>query len=509
MKVKAMTFGALSLCLGFNLAGQDRPNIVFIMSDDLNDWVGAFGGNPQALTPNMDKFCAEQAMIFTNNHVPGPVCGPSRSAMLSGYRPETTGIYGNAQNMRGSALVQQNLTLPEYFSKNGYLTISKGKIFHRHQTANGYDMGQWAFDVWEPVQGNFNPQKDKLYSRLQGLYDGKKMENARHEGGTPGNELTWAPTIAEKEDTPDYQTALWFAELLKEDYDKPFFMAVGFAKPHLPWYVPQEYFDRYRLEDIKIPEFRLNDLDDILTPTGQQKFDPTGDFLWLMEDEMRFKMSVRAYLATISYVDDCVGIILDAIEKSRYKDNTIIVIMGDHGWHLGEKLKYGKATLWSEATRTPLIIKTPGMKQGSECKRVVNLQDIYPTLINLCGLPTKEGIEGRSIAPLLKSPAIKWAFPSITTLNQSFTVNDEEWRYTRYTDGTEELYNLKKDPMEWNNLIHSNDKKSLQAKSRLEKLIPLNPAPPLPTNSIGNRDEGIIRTPDLTIKPERILKKLK
>jgi arylsulfatase A-like enzyme len=499
MKSKIISTGTLALSLSLMTFAQDRPNVVFIMSDDLNDWIGALGGNPQVKTPNLDRFCNEKAMVFFNNHCPGPVCGPSRSAMLSGFRPETSGVYGNAQNMLQSALVQQNATLPEYFSAHGYITISKGKIFHRHQTALGYDAGQWAYDIWEPATGSSAAQTDKLYSRLKGLYNGVKNENMLYEGGTPGNELAWAPTVKGKEETFDYLTASWFVEQLKKDYSKPFFMFMGISKPHLPWYVPQEFYDKYEIDSIKIPEYKLDDLDDILTPMGKIKFSMTGDVRWLLQDEMLFKHSVRAYMAAVSYVDECIGLVLDAIDNSKYKDNTIIVIMGDHGWHLGEKLKFGKAALWSETTRTPLIIMTPEMIQGSRCNRVVNLMDMYPSLIELCGLPIKENIEGRSIVPLLSNSDLVWPYPSITTYNKSFTTNDEEWRYTKYSDGTEELYNMKIDPMEWNNLIKSTEIEAIQAKSRLASFIPSHSANDVP----NDENVTVINKPDMTIKATR------
>lgn len=510
MKREYISTGILSLFFAFSAQSQNRPNVVLIIADDLNDWVGALGGNPQVITTNMDKFCRENAMIFKNAHAAGPLCCPSRSALLSGFRPETTGCYTNSRNMRESVLIQQYATLPEYFSKNGYLTISRGKIFHRHQTEAGQDMGQWAFDVWEPVKGNGRIQRDKLYSRFEGLYNGVKRDNYKYEGGKLGSVLEWAPTIAGKEETVDFLTAQWFAKELKKDYEKPFFMAVGFQKPHLIWNVPQEYFDRYSIDTIKIPEYRLNDLDDILTPSGEMKFKPTDDFLWLQQDENLFKHAVRAYMASITYVDECMGIVLDALKKSRYDNNTIVIIMGDHGWHLGEKLRFQKNTLWSESTRTPLMIRTTDMIQKSECNRVVNLIDLFPTLIELCGLPKRDILEGRSFMSLLKNPDKKWPYPSITTYaGGSLTMNDETWRYTKYKDGTEELYNLQKDPMEWENLITSKDKEAIKAKARLEKWIPKYIAPDLPINKVDIRDSGIINKPDLTIDKTRPLEKLK
>jgi arylsulfatase A-like enzyme len=266
-------------------------------------------------------------------------------------------------------------------------------------------------------------------------------------------------------------------------------MAVGFAKPHDPFFVPQEYFDLYDLDKIKLPEFKLDDLDDILTPSGKKKFKPSNDFLWVRQDEKLYKSAVRAYMATISYVDECVGIVLNALKNSKYDQNTIIVIFGDNGWHLGEKLKFAKNTGWSESTRVPLIIKTPNSDQNSKCDRVVNLMDLYPTLIELCGLPPRDFIAGRSLVPLLKNPGKKWPYPSLTTIGLgSFTVNDEKWRYISYIDGTEEVYDLKHDPMEWTNLNNSGKKNVQKAKNRLSAWIPKTYAPELPENSTTVHD---------------------
>ncbi len=235
--ITLLGFLALTACT----QEQEKPNVLFIAIDDLNDWVGAFGGNPQMLTPNMDEL-ASQSVVFQNANCAGPVCGPSRSALLSGFMPYNTGIYGNANNMLNSEIVQTHATLPEYFSKNGYLTISKGKIFHKHTTENGFDHGQWAYDIWEQEKGSGGIQSDKMFSRNKGIINGVKEENNPYASGG-GTEFGWAPTEGGKEMTKDYITAQWFAEQLNKDFDKPFFMAIGISKPHLPWYVPQEYFD--------------------------------------------------------------------------------------------------------------------------------------------------------------------------------------------------------------------------------------------------------------------------
>lgn len=511
MKKELISAGVLSLLVSFSAHGQNRPNVLFIAMDDENDWLGPFGGNPQVLTPYMDRLCNDNAMIFNNAHCAAAVSCPSRSALLSGFRPEKTGCYGNSQNMLSSELIQQYATMPEYFSKNGYLTISRGKIFHKHNTEEGRDQGQWAFDIWEPTTGKMAPRPEMYSSRNDGIVDGVKLADQTY-STRRGTDFAWGPTICKKEETVDYLTAKWFEQQLQKDFDKPFFMAVGIAKPHLPWFVPQEYFDMYNLDSVKIPKYRTDDLDDILTPSGKKKFSPSDDFLWLQQDELRFKAAVRAYMASTTYVDECVGIIIEALRKSKYFDNTIIVIWGDHGWHLGEKLRFRKVTLWSESTRMPLIIRTPEMKNSSVCNRVVNLMDLFPTLIDLCGLPERDFIDGRSLTPLLKNPDKKWPFPSITTQAAgSFTINNEKWRYTKYNDGTEELYDLKNDPMEWMNLIRSGDRKALSAKTKLAKWMPVTSAPDLPEIKEGDSDAetgvaGDLKNPFNKIRPLDMLK---
>jgi arylsulfatase A-like enzyme len=353
---------------------QTRPNVVIIAIDDLNDWVGSFGGNPQTRTPNMDKFCAEGAVSIQNAYCPGPVCGPSRSALLSGFMPNRTGIYSNSQNMRRSPIVQTHATLPEYFAQAGYTTLNRGKLFHKHATPAGLDEGQWAITDWSDTTGTSDVDRAHLYSRLEGIYGGKKGDvagkNPDDTGGDgEGTEFSWGPSPDRKEDTLDWQTAEWAAGQLGKKHDKPFLMVVGISKPHLPWYVPQEYFDRHPLDSIKIPEHHLDDLDDILTPAGKKKFGPTADFRWVQQDDL-FKRAVQGYLASASYADDCVGLVLDALAKSPEYKNTIVVIFGDHGWHLGEKLRFRKATLWQEATRLPLMIRVPGPRASRSPKRI-------------------------------------------------------------------------------------------------------------------------------------------
>ena len=511
-----------TLCFGLgslHAAEKARApyNVLFIAVDDLNDWVGAFGGAPQkrSATPNLDRFAKSGSVVFQQANCAGPVCGPSRSALLSGFMPNRSGVYGNAHNMRNSALVQTHLTLPEYFAKHGYRTLSSGKIFHKHAG----DDGHWAFDQWVATEGGGGSQVDpqRLTSRSRNLIDGKPAPfapakgegNADGEGG--GTEFSWGPTKGPKEDSRDWKAAAWAAAQLAQPSAKPFFIALGISKPHLPWYVPQEYFDRHPLESIQLPDIRLNDLDDVIDAKGRPKFSATPDFKWVQQDPQLHKGAVRAYLAATSYADDCVGHVLDALEKSPARDNTIVVIWGDHGWHLGEKSRFRKATLWAESTRLPLVIRMPGMKSQQDCPRVVNLMDLFPTLIEACGLPTKPEIDGRSIVPLLRDPKLPWAYPSITVMDQgNAAVRDERWYFIRYKDGTEEFYDMSRDPLQWTNLAASKDQEIQTQRKRLAASFPATFAPEVAKSEGGKAAKTEqAGKPDPTIRPARAAANLK
>jgi arylsulfatase A-like enzyme len=486
--------------------------VLFIAIDDLNDWVGALAGASQAqsATPRMDKFTRSGSVVFQQANCAGPVCCPSRSALLSGFLPNRSGVYGNSQNMLDSKLVQTHYTLPEYFSKHGYRTSSTGKIFHKHAG----DEGHWAFDEWVATEGGSGSQVDPehLTSRNKNLVNGKPAhfppwKRAGNEGGDGegGTEFAWGPSRGPKEESRDWKAAAWAAAQVAEPSTRPFFLALGISKPHLPWYVPKEYYDRHPLEIIKLPEFRLDDLGDIVDAKGEAKFTPSADFRWVQQDTNLFKSAVQAYLAASSAADDCVGHVLDALEKSPARDNTIVVIWGDHGWHLGEKLRFRKATLWAESTRLPLIIRVPGMKARQDCSRLVNLIDLYPTLIDLCGLPPKPEIDGRSIAPLLRDSKTPWPYPSITVEGEgNASVRDERWYFIRYQDGTEEFYDMERDPMQWTNLATSKDPEIRAQKARLAALFPASFAPGVVKSKKSKGDkEDKVGTLDLTIKPQR------
>lgn len=428
---------------------DQRPNVLFIAIDDINDWIGPLGGHPQALTPQLDKFCHEGAMIFKNAVCAAPICGPSRSAVLSGFMPNHTGVYGNASNIIFTDIGKTHAMLPEYFTKNGYYTLSNGKIFHKHGIDGKYtDFGHWAYDEHARARKGVKdaPDKKQVTSAGAGIING--ITKPEYKGKA---KLSWGPTQSPFNETVDYRVADWASQKLQQDYDQPFFMAVGFIKPHLPWFVPQEFFDKFDLATIQAPEVDDHDLDDILTPKGKQAFQPSNEYKWIKEHGLE-KEATRAYLANINYTDTCIGMVFDALEKSGHADDTIVVVWGDHGWHLGEKQRYLKNTLWSEATKTPFMVRMPGMNKAVYCDRTVSLIDIYPTLIELCGLPKKE-LDGIDFSALLSDPNATWERPGITVSADGTSVMGERWHYISNLDGSEELYDLSTDQMEHTNLV--------------------------------------------------------
>ncbi len=427
-------------------------NFLFIAIDDLNDWTGFLGGHPQTLTPNMDRL-AKQGMVFEKAYCAASVCNPSRAALLTGYRPASTGVYNNKDFMRDSEVLKDALTLPQWLSKYGYFSMARGKIFH-NAWGVWSDPGSW--DLHENTIGGYGNSIRREGFQVNGIPVGEAATN-----------FDWGPTDGVFEQTEDYLTAKWAGEQLQKDHDKPFFLACGIFRPHLEWFVPQQFFDKFPLEGIILPEVKEDDLNDvpkagILTSrdyVAAKKFNKQKD-------------AVQAYLACINYADSCIGVVLDALEKSKYADNTIVILWGDHGWHLGEKLRYKKFTLWEESARMPLIIRVPGMtKQGSRCERTVNLLDLYPTITELAGVPQNKANEGISIVPLLKNANKKWNHPSLTTMGQNrHSIRDERYRYIRYQDGSEELYDHKVDSMEWNNL--ADNPKYNKIKTKLGSFMP-------------------------------------
>ncbi len=443
----------------------ERPNILFISIDDLNDWTGNLGGHPQAITPNLDEL-AKQGILFTNAHCSQAVCTASRNSLLSGLHPTTSGWYGSISAMRKTydQVMEDHKMLPHYFKDHGYKTMAVGKIFHQGVT----DYKDKMDDFWDEVAPDYNVPKD-LRDRGDG-YGGNKFYPFPRKGSqvvnhygkdfNSGHSLCWG--ALEREDMPggkmfDELIADWAVDRLTEDHDDPFFLAVGFVRPHVPYTAPKEYFDLYNLENIIIPEVPENEMADIPMMGKSIAFGTIkiGDHYAVANlSESYWKEMVYAYLACVSFVDDQLGKVIEALENSRYADNTIVVLWSDHGQHLGEKKHWRKQALWEESTRVPLYFSIPGQQsKGAQSSRVVSLLDIYPTLIDLCGLPRIEKLDGQSLVPLLHDPDRKWDKPVLNSwYYKNLAVRSENFRYIHYRDGGEELYDHRNDPGEHFNL---------------------------------------------------------
>jgi arylsulfatase A-like enzyme len=405
-----------------------RPNVLFIAIDDLNDWIGCLGGHPDTKTPNIDRL-ARRGIVFTRCYCSAPACNPSRASLLTGVRPSTSGVYRNNQPWRPA--MPGAVTLPHHFKNNGYKVFGRGKIFHG---GHSKDMQAWHTYI---DQGPDPKPDNRPLNGIKGT--------AHFDWGPLGDEIT-------DEDMDDTKVANWAADFLHQDHEKPFFLACGLYRPHLPWYNPKKYHDMFPPESVTLPEVNEEDLNDVPEP-GVKMARPQGDHKKVTETN-NWKKAVSGYLASIAFTDANVGRILDALEKSKYNENTIIVLWGDHGWHLGEKLHWRKFALWEEATRMPLIISLPNSPhQNVKCNRTVTLLDLYPTLSSLCGLPAQQQCEGHNLKPLLDNPQSPWKYPALTTYKRNnHTIRSERWRYIEYEDGSQELYDHQNDPLEWNNL---------------------------------------------------------
>jgi arylsulfatase A-like enzyme len=431
------------LALPLAAAAQDPgPDVLFIAVDDLNDWVGYLGGHPQTLTPNIDRLAA-RGMAFMNAHSPSALCNPTRTALLTGLRPSTSGIYGNAPDWRTVELFESITTLPKHFRDNGYRTYGAGKIFHAHTFAPGGFAGFNDTSAW-----------DDFYPALDRQLPDEVGPPARPANRNPvARTFDWSAVVTDDAAMGDGQVVSWVGRQLTSDTGMPRFVAAGIYRPHLPWYVPQKYLDLHPLDRVELPPVRADDLNDVPEIARPGEADAVAVHEWITA-EGRWREGVQAYLASVSFADAMVGRLLDALDASGRADNTIIVLWGDHGYHLGEKGRWHKSTLWEESTHVPLIVVAPGVTTpGSRTSRPVSLMDLYPTLAELAGLEIPQHVEGRSLVPLLEDPERAWDFPAITTYGyDNHAVRTERYRYIRYSDGSEELYDHASDPNEWTNL---------------------------------------------------------
>lgn len=437
-----------------------RPNVVMMIADDLNDWIGAMKGHPGVKTPHLDRLAA-RGTLFTNAHCQAPWCAPSRASFMTGLRPTTTGIYGLTGASLGDAV-----SLPQAFVRAGYDVRAAGKIFHTKP-------------------GSLQHREFPVVAKLTSPAYGRRPKTKLH--ATFGSPLTdWGVYPENPDEHIDAEIAAWGVNALKEPRNKPLFLALGFYRPHMPSYAPQLAFDLYPKAKVQLPTVPANDLDDV-PPKGLQIARGGG---FRGQDVQRAGVArdlVQAYLASISWMDMQVGRVLDAVEAGPDADNTVIVLLSDHGLHLGEKQHWAKSTLWERSTQVPLIVSAPGKRGGLRTGRTAELLDIYPTLVELCGLPANAKLEGHSLVPQLRDPNAPRLWPALTNLSgQHNAVRDERWRLIRYNDGTEELYDHDNDANEWKNLAA--DPRFKEVKSRLRAALPATTAPFAGGAGVGAND---------------------
>lgn len=453
----ALALSALGLTCSLQAqsANPNKPNILFIAVDDWNDWVGCMG-NEQAITPHVDRLAA-RGMLFTNASCAASVCNPSRAAVMSGLRPTTTGVYENATPLQ-TQLDDGHLTIAKYFRKHGYLAHGSGKLYHDQIGGHPHD----DFDDYYFWNEHYRKWGWELgYSRKPDL-EPSKRPYAKITSKTKRN-FDFGPVVGEESKMPDFMSTSYGVEFLKQKHEKPFFLAIGQFKPHLPWFAPKKYFDMYPLDKIQHPPTKDGDLDD-LPKIALKRTNDSASKHHLVKELDEWKKAIQGYLACISFSDAQVGRLLDALDASPYKDNTIIVLWSDHGYHLGEKDHWHKRTLWERSVKVPYIIVAPGVtKAGTRCVAPVDLMSVYPTLLELAGLPANPQIkdQGVSVKPLLLDPSCSWEnYALCTHIRGNHSVRSEHYRYIRYQDGSEELYDHRVDPNEWNNLAHKPTKET-------------------------------------------------
>ena len=490
--------------IGFSLFGAEKPNVLLIVCDDLNDYVETLGGHPQTKTPNLRKFI-ESGVSFTQAHCNIPICNPSRASFATGIYPHTSQQFG-FEDWDKNEILKNSRTMMAHFSANGYHTLGTGKVMHNRDSqewdeyGHPSDYGPFLFDGQDkiPHLGVPSPFRDD-FGIIDGTYG--PLEKVSHktspDTGKPYSWMTggWKKqrelkyeSDSDRDPTGDELNAQWAVkrlnELAEEKTPKPFFMGVGFVRPHTPLIVPQKYFDRFPLDSIKLPEILKGDAEDTFKNTvTSQEDDRSGDRGTKMYDsliasyqgdrELALKKFIQAYLASVASIDDLVGDLLKALDETGLAKNTIVIFTSDHGWGNGEKDYLYKNALWQESTRVPLILRAPGVSpKGQTCDHPVSLVDLYPTLLDLCGLPANtmknekgRPLDGFSLKPLISDPEKgKWQGPdyALTALYkwaryydpayQNYSLRFKDWRYVRYENGKEELYHTAKDEHEWNNL---------------------------------------------------------
>lgn len=524
-----LTLAVFCVIVGTAVHAAERPNVLFIIVDDLNDMPLHPAGKPYVPTPNFDRLAA-RGVSFTNAHCNDPICAPSRSSMLTGLYPQTSSLYW-FEDYRENAVLSRSVTLTEHLATNGYNVYSVGKIYHGNQDPKGFfaargpggNIGPWPWDGMTQNKRGFIPHPQQLFFYADDADPDMdyKWEHtfgplsmvpdyaADQENGVPGYRgwrLSGKPWRYESEDDrdamPDETNAAWAADVLSQQHpDKPFVLFTGFSRTHTPLYAPQKYFDKFPLDHIKVPEaFRKGDLDDCASSLANTSLYAFRRYQMLFRHKDRpllYRQWLQAYMACVSFIDDQVGTVLDALAASPHADNTVVFLTSDHGFHVGGKEALYKQTLWDSGTRIPFIVAgLDGMPRGVRCHQPISLIDVYPTFIDVCGLPANPHVgrsdlplDGHSIQPLILNPEGDWTGPDVAitalpgkdhsqhqehfgTLYPHFSVRARDWRYSLTSDGQEELYRYSSDPYEFTNLASDPEYAAVKA-DLLRQLVAL------------------------------------
>lgn len=458
-------------------ANESNPDVLFIAVDDLNDWIDLLDANAPIRTPNLRRLAA-RGVNFTRAYCASPACNPSRAAVLLGLRPSSTGVYGNKSDWRGA--VPNAVTLPRYFINHGYRVEGCGKIFHHHLGGAFHDDDSFHdfTHLTNPPDAPMPPEK------LNGL---PGYGTANTDWGA------WPPDPANHVDVRTVDDAL---ARLKQPREKPLFLAVGIFRPHMPYFAPEAAFAEYPADSVVMPPIQPDDRTDL--PTGALALLKLKAlfFRGMMRAEKNrpgtWSQAVGAYQACATFADAQIGRLLDALDETGRVDRTIVVLWSDHGYHLGEKEHWEKFALWETTTHVPLIVVAPGVtKESSVCDTPVSLLDIYPTLVELAGLPSNTACDGTSLVPLLRDPTRRQNRVALMTYQRgNHAVRSRRWRYIRYADGTEELYDHGNDPYEWTNLAAEPDLAHVLNRHRRELPRREMPAVPDLTRAGGGEHSG-------------------
>jgi len=439
------------LAAGMPAAAQTsarRPNVLLIMSDDLNNNLGTYG-HPLVKTPNIDRL-AQRGVRFDRAYNQFPLCNPSRASLLTGLRPDTIRIYELVTQFRQNRPTA--VALPQLFKNNGYVAARVGKIYHYGVPGQIGTPGLDDPPSWDVTVNPHGVDKDVEEPLLTNYTPG------RTQAGNLGSALAFHASTARDEDHTDGKVASETIALLEANKDRPFFIAAGFYRPHCPYIAPQKYFDMYSLDKIKVPQVSPQQLAQYPDPAFFTR--PPN---WGLTEQQEREV-IRAYYASISFMDANVGRLLDALDRLKLTDNTIVVFMSDHGYNLGEHGQWMKQMLFEESARGPLLLAGPGVRaKGKGSPRTVEYLDLFPTIAELAGLTPPGDLEGRSLVPLLKDPMAAWNRPALTQVRRGtaadgffmgYSIRTERWRYSEWQDGTRgtELYDEKNDPGEMHNL---------------------------------------------------------